>query len=47
MDYDLGFFDEEPKKVDPAENPFMAKLLPMCPVWTGNKWWAWKDYSLR
>jgi putative transposase len=32
MDYDLGFFDEESKKVDPAENPFMAKLLPMSSV---------------
>jgi putative transposase len=32
MDYDLGFFDEESNKVDPAENPFMAKLLPMSSV---------------
>jgi len=32
MDYDLGFFDEESNKVDPAENPFVAKLLPMSSV---------------
>jgi putative transposase len=32
MDHDLGFFDEESKKVDPAENPFVAKLLPMSSV---------------
>ena len=32
MDYDIGFFDEDSNKVDPAENPFMAKLLPMSPV---------------
>ena len=32
MDYDIGFFDEESNKVDPAENPFMAKLLPMSSV---------------
>ena len=32
MDYDLGFFDEESNKVDPAEIPFMAKLLPMSSV---------------
>jgi putative transposase len=32
MGYDLGFFDEESNKVDPAENPFMEKLLPMSSV---------------
>jgi len=32
MDYDIGFFDEDSNKIDPAENPFMAKLLPMSPV---------------
>ena len=36
MDYDLVFFDEESNKVDPAENPFMAKLLPMFLVRTYN-----------
>lgn len=32
MDYDLGYFDEEDRRVEPAENPFIPKLLPMCPV---------------
>ena len=32
MDYDLGFFDEDSNRVQPAENPFMAKLLPMSSV---------------
>ena len=32
MDYDLGFFDEDSSRVQPAENPFMAKLLPMSSV---------------
>jgi hypothetical protein len=32
MKYDLGFFDHETGRVECAENPFGAKLLPMCPV---------------
>jgi putative transposase len=32
MQYDLGFFDHETGRVECAENPFGAKLLPMCPV---------------
>ena len=31
MDYDLGFFDHESGRVECAENPFGAKVLPMCP----------------
>ena len=31
MHYDLGFFDEECGRVECAENPFGAKLLPMSP----------------
>jgi putative transposase len=31
MDYDLGFFDQELGTVTSAENPFGAKVLPMCP----------------
>ena len=30
MDYDLGYFDEEANCVEPGENPFGAKVLPMC-----------------
>ncbi len=31
MQYDLGFFDQETDRVSSAENPFGAKVLPMCP----------------
>lgn len=29
MEFDLGFFDEGAARVEPAENPFLSKLLPM------------------
>lgn len=32
MDYDLGYFDEETNKLEPAANPFGAKVLPMSSV---------------
>ena len=32
MQYDLGFFDDETGRITSAENPFGAKLLPMCSV---------------
>jgi putative transposase len=31
MHYDLGFFDNEACRVEGAENPFGAKVLPMSP----------------
>jgi putative transposase len=31
MQYDLGFFDHETGRITSAENPFGAKVLPMCP----------------
>lgn len=31
MDYDLGYFDLESKKLDPIEDPFGSGLLPMSP----------------
>jgi len=31
MDYDLGFFDDETCRLEPAVNPFEAKVLPMSP----------------
>jgi putative transposase len=31
MHYDLGFFDDETCRLGSAENPFGAKVLPMCP----------------
>ena len=32
MDYDLGFFDHQTCRLESAENPFAAKVLPMSPV---------------
>ena len=32
MQYDLGFFDDETCRLEPAENPFQAKVLPMSPA---------------
>ena len=32
MDYDLGFFDHETGRLESADNPFAAKVLPMSPV---------------
>jgi putative transposase len=32
MDYDLGFFDHETGRLGSVENPFVAKVLPMCPL---------------
>ena len=32
MEYDLGFFDEDKNKVEPVDNPFITKVLPMSPV---------------
>jgi putative transposase len=32
MQYDLGFFDHETCRIESAENPFAAKVLPMSPV---------------
>ena len=31
MDYDLGYFDDETCRLEPIENPFGPKLLPMSP----------------
>ena len=32
MDIDLGYFDEDEGRVEPTENPFITKVLPMSPV---------------
>jgi len=32
MEFDLGYFDEDEARVEPAENPFRPKVLPMSPV---------------
>ena len=31
MNYDLGFFDDETGRVECADNPFVAKVLPLSP----------------
>jgi putative transposase len=31
MDYDLGYFDDETCRLEPIENPFGPRLLPMSP----------------
>ena len=35
MHYDLGFIDLEQKTLQPLDNPFGPRLLPMSPVRTG------------
>ena len=32
MQYDLGYFDHETTRLEPIENPFRTKVLPMSPV---------------
>lgn len=32
MDFDLGFFDQDEDRIEPAQNPFVPKVLPMSPV---------------
>jgi len=32
MQYDLGFFDHETCRLEPVDNPFRAKVLPMFPA---------------
>jgi len=32
MQYDLGYFDHETCRLEPIENPFSPKVLPMSPV---------------
>ena len=31
MHYDLGYFDHETCRLEPIDNPFAAKVLPMSP----------------
>ncbi len=31
LNYDLGYFDEETKRVEPVADPFGTKVLPMSP----------------
>jgi len=46
MHYDLGYFDDETCRLEPIDNPFGPKVLPMsrndllpvCPEWTRCAW---------
>ena len=29
--FELGYFDEDTCRVEPIDNPFKTKVLPMCP----------------
>ena len=31
MHYDLGYFDDQTCRLEPIDNPFGPKVLPMCP----------------
>jgi putative transposase len=31
MDYDFGYVDDETGRLEPIDNPFGSKLLPMSP----------------
>jgi putative transposase len=31
LDYDLGYFDAGDKSIEPVDDPFKIKVLPMCP----------------
>ena len=31
MQYDLGYFDDETCRLEPIDNPFASKVLPMSP----------------
>ncbi len=37
MQFALGYFDEDSCRVEPLNNPFKEKLLPMCPERTQRK----------
>jgi len=57
MDYDLGYFDDETCRLEPIENPFKPKVLPMSPpgmicypCLRNRPGWAWRarqDLNLR
>ena len=34
MHYDVGYFDDETCRLEPIENPFGPKVLPMCSEYT-------------
>jgi putative transposase len=47
MHYDLGYFDDETCRLEPIDNPFGPKLLPMSPEWTRLYWSGRLDSNQR
>src|SRR4029079_9956467 len=47
MDYDLGYFDDETCRLEPIDNPFGPKVLPMSPEWTPRRWRRERDSNPR
>ena len=48
MEYDLGFFDKDEGRIEPAPNPFAPdKVLTVCPEYTLEKWRARRDSNSR
>jgi hypothetical protein len=45
--YDLGYFEDEACGLEPIDNPFGPKLLPMCPEWTDDGWLAIRSSRQR
>ena len=42
MDYDLGYFDDETCRLEPIDDPFGPRLLPMSPESTRNADSDWR-----
>jgi hypothetical protein len=47
MDYDLGYFDHETCRLEPIENPFGPKALPMSSERTDSGWLTRQSVSDR
>ena len=47
MHYDLGYFDDETCRLEPIEDPFGPRLLPMSPEWTRKNWSGRLDSNQR
>ena len=45
--YDLGYFDDETCRLEPMENPFGPKLLPIRSEWTEENWSGRVDLNHR
>jgi putative transposase len=43
MQYDLGYFDDDTCRLEPIENAFGPKVLPLRSEWTRRNWRAVRD----